>query len=191
MMQITLSQIQTDLSKSLSSGRYKHTVGVAETAKNLALKFGVDPQKAELAGWLHDLAKEYKNDDLLQEAARFRLSLHPIDIASPHLLHARVGACLAEEKYGVDDRAVLDAIAQHTLGRPLMSPLEEILFVADAIEPSRSPLWADPIKERLESAGLKAAVLKCCQSTIEEVVKKGFLLHPLTVETYNFYLKAI
>ncbi len=174
----------------LSAGRFKHTQGVAQTARELALQFGADPDKAELAGWLHDIAKEYKAQKLLEEARRFNLEIDFIEIKSPQLLHARVGAELARERFGINDDEILDAIRQHTLGKPNMSLLEEILFVADATEPGRPETWAGPIRQILKEKGLRAAILKSCENTIKEVVEKHFLLHPLTVQTYNFYLHA-
>jgi nicotinate-nucleotide adenylyltransferase len=186
-----IEKIKQDLSQSLSAGRYKHTIGVAETAKNLALQLGADPNKAELAGWLHDLAKEYKASKLLEEAQRLQIKLDEVDYLSPALLHARVGALLAKETYSISDEEVLLAIAQHTLGRPNMNLLEKIVFLADIIEPGRPREWSQPILEELETKGLNAAVIKSCQSTINEVTQKNLPLHPLTVQTYNFYLSHI
>ena len=183
-----ISQIKLDLSQSLSSSRFKHIEGVALTAKELAVNYGACPEKAELAGWLHDIAKEYKAKQLLDEACRYKLSLDPIDKLSPHLLHARVGSQIAKEKYFIVDIEVLYAIEQHTLGKPNMSILEQILFIADAIEPNRKSEWADPIRNKLKSDGLNAAIIQACKNTIHEVIAKGHFLHPLTVETYNYYL---
>lgn len=181
-------QLKKEISLVLSQGRFKHTLGVAETAQKLALEFGADPQKAELAGLLHDIAKEHKPLQLLEEAEKFHISINNIDKISPHLLHARVGAFIAREQFQIKDSEILNAIAQHTLGKANMTLLEKILFLADSIEPNRPPEWAEPIREELKQKGLIPAIVKSCQITIQEVVEKGFLLHPITVETYNFYL---
>ncbi len=183
-----IKQIKLDLSQSLSSSRFKHIEGVALMAKELATTYGACPEKAELAGWLHDIAKEYKAKQLLDEAERFKLNLNLVDELSPHLLHARVGAQIAKEKYSIIDTEILSAIEQHTLGKPRMSILEQILFVADAIEPTRKAEWADPIRNKLKSNGLNVAIVEACKNTIHEVITKGHFLHPLTVEAYNFYL---
>jgi predicted HD superfamily hydrolase involved in NAD metabolism len=185
-----LSQIQKELAANLSGDRYKHTAGVASTAKAMAIKYEADAFKAELAGWLHDIAKEFEPTILLQEAERYGIALNEIERANPHLLHARVGAKLAQEKYQINDHAVLEAIARHTLGHPNMNLLEQILFVADATEPIRATEWAEPIRAELNKNGLAAAIIVCCKNTIAEVMHKKRLLHPLTVQTYNFYLQT-
>lgn len=190
-MKFSIIEIKDQLAQSLSAGRFKHTLGVTETAQKLALQYNADIYKAELAGLLHDCAKELKQKKLLQEALRFDIELNDIDRAAPHLLHARVGAHYAKELYGVNDPEVLGAIAQHTLGKPEMSLLEEILFLSDAIEPNRPSEWANSIRQTLKDKGLEAAIVKTCENTIHEVVEKKRLLHPLTVETYNFYLQKL
>ncbi len=183
-----ISKIQEKVSFILSPNRFKHTLGVAQTARELAIKLGADPLKAELAGLLHDIAKEYKAVQLLESARKFCIVISNIDRISPHLLHARVGACIAREQFNIKDSEILSAIAQHTLGKANMSLLEQILFLADAIEPNRPMEWAEPIRLELKERGLTSAIVKSCQITIKEVAEKGFLLHPITVETYNFYL---
>lgn len=176
------------LQKHLSAGRLKHILGVTETAINLAIKYGADPEKAELAGLLHDCAKEWKKEALLKEAQAHNLIWHEIDVLNPHLLHARVGALIATEEFGIKDTEILNAITQHTLGKPDMSLLEKILFVADIIEPNRLPAWSEPVKTALEKNGLNSAIIVSIQATLQAIINKKALIHPLTITTYNFYL---
>ncbi|MDX1918277.1 MAG: bis(5'-nucleosyl)-tetraphosphatase (symmetrical) YqeK [Candidatus Caenarcaniphilales bacterium] len=189
-----IAQIQIDLRAKLSSGRFKHTEGVANTSRELALKYGADPEKAELAGWLHDIAKEHKTKELLERAELYGLIVDQVDLDSPALLHARVGAKIANEVYRIADPEILQAIACHTLGSPDMCLLSEIVFVADAIEPNRPISWAEPIREALQRGGLSGAILLACKRVIIDLLEGdstggGRQIHPLTIATYNAYLR--
>ncbi|MDJ0626237.1 MAG: bis(5'-nucleosyl)-tetraphosphatase (symmetrical) YqeK [Candidatus Caenarcaniphilales bacterium] len=185
-----IEEVKAYLAGNLSSGRFKHTQGVAMTAKDMANTYGANQEKAEIAGWLHDIAKEHKPKQLLEEAKTFKIKLDPVDIQSPHLLHARVGAKIAAKQFNIDDYEILDAISQHTLGKPQMSLLEKILFIADAIEPNRKADWSEPIKTALDTHGLNAAIIKCCENTIIDLAKQKKLIHPMTINTFNFYINA-
>ena len=101
------------------------------------MRYGADMEDAELAGLLHDCAKQYDNETLLKRAAKYGLQVSDAERRNPSLLHAKVGAYLAEHKYDVEKQEILDAIRFHTTGRPGMSLLEKIVYVADYIEPRR------------------------------------------------------
>jgi predicted HD superfamily hydrolase involved in NAD metabolism len=118
--------------------RYAHSVRVARCAELLAFRHGVDPRKARLAGMLHDLARLYSPERLLAETAARGFTIAPQERAHPTLLHARLGAALARERFGVDDPAVLSAIEKHTVGAEEMSPLDCVVYLADSLEPHRS-----------------------------------------------------
>ncbi|HEY9886451.1 MAG TPA: bis(5'-nucleosyl)-tetraphosphatase (symmetrical) YqeK [Vampirovibrionales bacterium] len=187
-MKYSLSEIKDILKQRLSEKRYTHTLGVAKTAQKLAQQFHANTVKAEIAGILHDCAKEYQAKDLLQIAIDNNLELDPVDKQTPHILHARVGALVAQNEFGLEDKETLEAIKHHTLGKPNMNTLEEILFLADAIEPSRKTEWSGPIKKCLEIDGINKAIAQACKQTISEVLSKSRPIHHLTVATYNFYL---
>ncbi len=129
--------IKEKLRHKLGIGRFEHTMGVAYTAACLAMRYGADMEDAELAGLLHDCAKQYDNETLLKRAAKYGLQVSDAERRNPSLLHAKVGAYLAEHKYDVEKQEILDAIRFHTTGRPGMSLLEKIVYVADYIEPRR------------------------------------------------------
>ncbi len=186
----SISHVTSAIEKILSPRRFKHTLGVRQTALDLASKHPLlDPVSVELAALLHDLAKEKAPSELLALAERFGLTIDPICKVQPQLLHAPVGAKLAQLDFGLDEPETLQAIISHTLGRPQMSLLEEIIFLADAIEPSRSSEWAGEIRQALSEHGLNKAIARSCQQTILEVLRNKRLLHPLTIETYNYYLQ--
>ncbi len=120
------------------TGRYAHVVRVARTAERLALACGESPARARLAGMLHDLARSYPANRLLAECEARGMPVDAFERANPLVLHARLSAELARERFGVTDEGVLAAIRAHTLGAPAMSGLERTLFLADALEPGRT-----------------------------------------------------
>jgi predicted HD superfamily hydrolase involved in NAD metabolism len=118
--------------------RYAHSVRVARFAEGLAFRHGEDPLKARLAGLLHDLARLYSAQRLLAECGARGMAIDDFEHANPIVLHARLGAELAREHYGVADEAILSAIRKHTVAAADMSSLDVIVFLADGLEPGRS-----------------------------------------------------
>jgi predicted HD superfamily hydrolase involved in NAD metabolism len=117
--------------------RYTHILSVARTAGRLASEHGLDPLPARIAGLLHDLARLYSSERLLRECAERGMPIDAFEQANPVVLHARLGAELARDWFGVTDEAILSAIRKHTLAAATMSPLDEILYLADGLEPGR------------------------------------------------------
>jgi predicted HD superfamily hydrolase involved in NAD metabolism len=117
--------------------RSAHILRVARTAEALARTHGVDPAQARIAGLLHDLARLYPGERLLRECTERGLAIDDFERANPVVLHARLGAELARTDFGVTDEAILSAIRKHTLAAATMSPLDEILYLADGLEPGR------------------------------------------------------
>jgi predicted HD superfamily hydrolase involved in NAD metabolism len=136
--------------------RYAHSVRVARCAENLARRHGVDPRKARLAGMLHDLARLYSAQRLLAESQSRGFEISAREREHPVLLHARLGAALSRELFGMEDREVLSAIEKHTTGAVHMSPLDCVVYLADSLEPNRkfperAELWKLALRN-LESA---------------------------------------
>jgi predicted HD superfamily hydrolase involved in NAD metabolism len=117
--------------------RYAHILGVARTAERLARAHGVDPNSARTAGLLHDLARLYPSERLLRECGERGLPIDAFERSNPIVLHARLGAELARTEFGVEDEAILSAIGKHTVAAANMSALDEILYLADGLEPGR------------------------------------------------------
>jgi predicted HD superfamily hydrolase involved in NAD metabolism len=117
--------------------RYAHVLRVARMAARLARAHGVDPWRARIAGMLHDLARLYPADRLLRECAERGLAIDAFERLHPVVLHARLGAELARERFGVDDPEILSAIRKHTLADAVMSPLDKVVYLADGLEPGR------------------------------------------------------
>ena len=138
MQEINLYKLQKKVRKVLDEERYRHTLGVMYTSAALAMKY--DPElleAAQTAGLLHDCAKCIPNDKKLKLCEKHGIEVSELEAENPSLLHARLGAFLAKERYGITDEEVLSAIRWHTTGRPAMTLLEKIVFIADFIEPMR------------------------------------------------------
>lgn len=170
----------------LTPARWKHSLGVAETAVKLARRYQVDPDKAEAAALLHDLARDLPPSTLLKIAESEGLISHPLERRQPKLLHAPVAACLAR-RLGVDDSEVISAIAQHTLGAVGMSRLAKIIYLADLIEPGRDYPGVEQLRQLAEE-DLDEAVLAGFDQTVRYCLKRRQPLHPQTVEARNALL---
>ena len=166
----------------LSAKRYGHTLRVADTAEVLARAHGLDPDRARLAGLLHDTAREVSSEEFLDLAERWGLPVGGPERESPKLLHGPVAAELARRKLGARDREVLDAVREHTTGRPGMGPLSLVLYVADKIEPARDY----PSVGRLRSLAredLRAAAAESLRRSIAHNEERGRPTHPASIET--------
>lgn len=177
--------MKEELAQRLQKKRYEHSLGVADTAVMLAERFGVDAEKARVAGLLHDCAREYATAELASEAARRSISFGEVERAMPLLLHAYVGARRAEELYGVTDSEILQAIWRHTVGGERMTKLDKIIYFADMIEPQRDYDEVESLRELSRTASLDAMVLEGLSQSIAFVLQSGRLIHPATVAARN------
>lgn len=197
---ITNSKKQLDLLKPLikewlkanvSKKRFEHITRVALTARKYAKFLKLDFNKAELSGWLHDSAKEFKNEKLLQIAKLKKIPLDEIDLINPHILHARVGAEIAKDRFAVYDPDVLGGIRCHTLAEPYMTKISMVVYLADATEPGRDKKKSAPIKKKLRQKGLECAVLEALDNKLKYVLEKGGVIHPLTINARNWLILEI
>lgn len=178
------------LFRALTAKRFSHTLAVAYTARHLARIHGLDVQKAEIAGLLHDCAKCMPLDEMQRVADERRLTDDPTLRETDRLLHALVGACVAESDYGVHDREILDAIANHTTGAPGMNKLDMAVFLADKIEPTR-PSYPELDRVRmLAEFSLERAMIVSIERTTAYVKGRGKTLHPATLRTLE-WLKSL
>lgn len=135
--QYNLEKMEKKLRKELDEDRYRHTLGVMYTSAALAMRYGADLEKAQVAGLLHDCAKCIPNDKKLKMCEKYQIPISQVEQGAPYLLHSKLGAYLAETRYGIKDTEILQAIIWHTTGKPDMTLLEKIVFLADYIEPMR------------------------------------------------------
>ena len=161
------------LARGMKESRLQHTLGVRETAVELARLHGAGMQKAALAAMLHDIAKPLPLCEMQAIAARYQLTLSDETLSDGNLLHGPVAAAIAQYELGIEDADVLSAIACHTTGKCNMSTLDMCVFLADAIEPNRQPYPGLADMRELSQKNLPAAVLLSMQRTREYVLSQG------------------
>lgn len=180
------------LSACLKPKRYIHTLGVAMTAANLAEVHGCDSTRAYTAGLLHDCAKYLTGKEQIMACQSAGIPLSKIELENTALIHGKLGAYIARTKYGVQDKEILSAITWHTTGKPKMTLLEKIIYLADYMEPGRAmnckPYSLTQIRgtsfENIDKA--LCMVLECSVKYLE---KSGVHIDPQTMETYKYYRK--
>ena len=190
-MKYTIEDIQEKLRKKLKGSRYVHTLGVEYTSVCLAMKYGENLETAELSGLLHDCAKELPEKKLIQICRDHGERISKMEYQNPFLLHGKAGACLARAKFGIDDANILNAIRYHTTGRPGMTLVEKIVFVADYIEPNRKK--ADNLTElrRMAFENLDETVLRILEQTLDYLIRTGKEIDRHTVITRDYYKKLL
>ena len=182
-----LKKIRKSMEKELDAKRYEHTLGVAYTAAALAMCNDVDPVKAETAGLLHDCAKCFSDDKKISVCRKNNMEINSVESRNPYLLHAKAGYCIAKNKFDIEDQDILNAILNHTTGRPGMSILEKIIYIADYIEPSRKQAPNLSEVRKLAFQNLDQALLKILTDILSYLESGGGEIDPLTKETYDYY----
>lgn len=183
-----LRELRKEMEKIQDGKRFEHTMGVEYTAAALAMVYGEDLADARTAGLLHDCAKCLSDEKMLKICEKRGIEMSDVERRNPFLLHAKVGAYLAEEKYGVRNRPeILDAIRYHTTGREDMRLLEKIIFVADYIEPNRHHAPNLPQIRRLAFEHLDRAVLQILADTLAHLRESGGEIDPVTESVYRYY----
>lgn len=184
---MTFEQAGAKVSSVLSQKRLRHTLGVVQTAQELAERFGADVAAAKWAALLHDCAKKIDDDEAMAMCLAWGVEMDDILTGSPKLIHGPLGAEIARREYGMDDEEVLDAIRFHSTGKPNMSLLCKILYLADMIEPGRVFAQAKALR-MLAQVDLDEALRLSMDVSIGHILHQGELLHPLTVYARNFLL---
>lgn len=175
----------------LKPKRFAHSLSVARTSVQLAELYGESPLKAEQAGLLHDCAKCLPLKEMQHIAIENHLSDDADVLASDALLHSIVGACLAEQLYGMTDPDVLEAIRFHNTGYPGMSRLAMCVCLADFMEPLRDSF---PLLEKvrfLSRTSLEKALLLSLEGTVDYVKARGWYLYPRTCDTIAWLRQVI
>ena len=184
-----LKEIKKDLAKKLKKERFEHTEGVMYTAAALAMRYDEDIEKALTAGLLHDCGKFCPPKDQIKLCEKKGILLTDSEKEMPALIHAKLGAYLAEHEYGIRDESILNAITYHTTGRPDMTMLEKIIYIADYIEPNRKIIPGLDEVRRLSFTDINQAVCLSAGATTRYLKNGGKSVDPMTIQTYNFYKK--
>lgn len=184
-----LSKIRKAMEKTQDGKRYEHTLGVAYTAASLAMRHGADINNTLIAGYLHDCAKHLSDEKKLHFCEKHNISITDAETLNPSLLHAKVGGFIAMETYKVNDGDIINAILNHTTGRPKMSVLEKIIFIADYIEPGRKSAPNLAEIRKMAFTDLDKAMLMILGDTLAYLKTTGMAIDQKTQITYDYYLK--
>lgn len=177
-----LEDVKESLQSRLKPNRFAHTIGVAETARRLAARYGVAPGRAYLAGLLHDCAKWMCYADMVSLVKGQIDDLTEAELCNEPVLHAPAGMLVAQRDYGVQDPEILSAIRKHTVGSGKMTPLEKLIYTADFVEPGRKPIPGLEEARRLAEIDLDAATRKCAILTRDHVISCGGVPDPRSQE---------
>lgn len=169
------------LSRYLGREKIEHCIRVAARARELASRFGADPERAELAGLLHDVARDLSPEEILRLAGEHGIIVTQVGLDSPVTLHGAVGALLARNELGVDDEEVLLAISSHVTGRRGWTRLEQVVYLADKVEPGRSYPGVEEIRNMLAAGDFRGALKQSVLASISYCSKAGCPVDPETV----------
>jgi len=179
-------QVLTWLADNVPAARIQHILGVEQMSVELARHYHLDVEQAASAGLMHDLAKCFKPDVLLQMARDAGFKVDQVCETNPHLLHAEVSAIVAKNKFGMQDEAVLQAIRNHTLGCPGMNSLSCVVFLADSLEPNRGNTLELAALRQVSQQDLYKAVWLTCDYSLRFLLDSRCLMHPRTILTRNW-----
>jgi predicted HD superfamily hydrolase involved in NAD metabolism len=166
-------EIRERMRREMEPDTYQHAERTAEVARQLAVAHGEDPDRAEVAALVHDIADRFSDRELLRLADHYGVPVNLTEARIPKLLHAKVGAEILRDS-GVRDEELLDAVREHITGGPRMSTLSKITFVADKIEPHRDRHYGglNPVRE-IARVDLDEAILQLYAWRIDHLVQEG------------------
>ncbi len=175
------------LEENIDEKRLAHSLGTASEAVKLAKIYGADPEKARVAGLLHDVAKGKCQYGYKVYVDQYDVVLDEIEARNTELIHGKLGAAMVKEQLGIDDKDILSAIRWHTTGRAGMSLLEKVIYLADLIEPGRDFEGIEAIRQ-IAYQDIDKAMLIALDQVMCFVHSKGFALHPNSLEAYNYFI---
>ena len=187
MAEYNFIKIEKKLSKYLDEARFSHTLGVMYTCASLAMVHGYNLQAAQIAGLLHDSAKCIPNKKKLKICAQNDIPVTSFEREHPFLLHAKLGAYIAAEKYGVTDKEVLSAITYHTTAKPEMTLLEKIVYIADYIEPARDKAPHLTELRKLAFQDLDECIYEILKDTLLYLDKNPDDIDSTTKDAFDYY----
>ena len=176
---LSLEDLRAVALSMLKHSRVPHVLGTEETAARLALRWGADEEEARRAALLHDCTKKWDREQHLALCRQYGIELDSEERRALKLLHAKTGAGIAEAVFGTDEE-ITNAIRWHTTGKPHMSTLEKILYLADYIEPTRDFCDLRPLR-KLAFADLDRAVLLGLTMAVEDLRERGVAVHSNSV----------
>lgn len=180
-----LDKLSAKLCSNIGVKRYEHTLRVVDYAGYLAQVYDLDVEQAKLATLLHDCGREIGLQDSVSYLRRHGQKINKTESLQPILLHARIGRLIAEHKYAVTDKQILQAIEYHTTGNKDMDSLAMLVYVADMLEPERAFPGVEQLRSLVGQVSLPNLMLACLRSTLEHLLSAGLLIHTDSIKTYN------
>lgn len=182
--------IKKILSERLTDDRYTHSLNVADKASELAVKFGVDCEKAYFAGLIHDICKNEDKETMEKMASDCRFTSEHCEMAVPALHHAVAGAWYCENKLGIKDEDILRAVRYHTVARAGMSPLEMIVYLADLTSAERDYPDVENMR-RVCGISLELGMVEALRFTLRNVSERKSYMPETSVQAYNYFLEIV
>jgi len=174
----------------LGKERLKHSLNTSKIARKLAIKYNYDADKAEVAGLLHDCAKDLDYKILKEMVLEYNIEPDEIIQKIPKLLHPLIGAVVAKKEFNIQDPVILKAIKVHSTGAAQMSILDKIIYLSDKIEPLRNMNGVGEIRKMAEE-DLNRAVLMTLDKGLLYLISKSLLIHPISIEARNNILSKV
>ena len=187
-MDIDLIKIR--LKEMLGEERLEHSINTSKIARELAIKYNCDANKAEIAGLLHDCAKDLDYKTLEKMVLEYNIELDEITRKIPKLLHPLAGAVIAKKEFNIQDPVILKAIKAHSTGVAQMSLLDKIVYLSDKIEPLRNVNGVEKVRKMAE-IDLDRAVLMTLDMGILYLISKNLFIHPVSIEARNNILSKV
>lgn len=183
-----LEKVLEFLKENLDDFRYGHSIRVMEMAVELARIHGVDEEKAQMAGILHDSGKWKSREKTLQKVQDWGIILSEEERAEYNLVHGALSTYIAKNIFGIEDADVLNAIKNHITGRPAMSDLEKIVYIADMIEPARNYEFIDDFRA-MAKVDLDRTMYEILNENLAHLIRNDRYIAGTSLEARNYYLK--
>ena len=184
-----LSWLRAKVMPYLTEKRIAHVLGCENEAVSLANRWGEDPERAAVAGILHDITKKLSAEEQLKLCEKYGIINDAAEVANPKLLHAKTGAAFARELFGIEDD-IYGAIRWHTTGKPDMTLLEKIIYLADFVEPTRDFPGVEELRE-LCFEDIDAAMAKGLEMSLEFIRSGGAEPYKDSVEACEWYAALV
>lgn len=184
-----LSWLRAKVMPYLTEKRVAHVLGCENEAVSLANRWGEDPERAAVAGILHDITKKLSAEEQLKLCEKYGIINDAAEVANPKLLHAKTGAAFARELFGIEDD-IYGAIRWHTTGKPDMTLLEKIIYLADFVEPTRDFPGVEELRE-LCFEDIDAAMAKGLEMSLEFIRSGGAEPYKDSVEACEWYAALV
>lgn len=186
-----IDKMKKRVQEHLDKVRYEHTLGVMYTAGAMAMRYQVDLEKALVAGLLHDCAKCLSSDKKIKLCEKYNITISDSERRNSGLLHAKLGAYLAYSKYDIEDQEIIAAITYHTTGRPEMTLLDKIVYIADYIEPNRNEAPNLPEVRKLAFVDIDECLYLILKDSLAYLQTKSEVIDPMTEQTYLYYKEVL